>query len=74
MHPEENRVLSVREMARLYGLPDYFELKGSLFSRQQQIANTIVVEVVRAIANKVKDKFDELYDKRIMERFSLQSL
>ena len=74
MHPEEHRVLSVREMARLFGLPDWFEFHGNMFDKQQQVANTIVVEVIRSIARKVKDKFEDLYDKRLMDRFSLQSL
>lgn len=71
MPPEENRVLSVREMARLYGIPDSWRFCGNMFDKQQQVANTVVVNVVNAIAKKIKDKFEEYYDKILLDRFSL---
>lgn len=74
IHPEHNRVLSVREMARLFSIPDTWEFIGSMFDKQQQVANTVVVEVVNAIAKKIKAKFDEEYDKILINRFSLTSL
>lgn len=56
MHPEENRVLSVREIARIFGLPDSFVFKGAkLDSRQKQIANAVAVNMVKAVAKKVKN-------------------
>lgn len=54
LHPSENRVLSVRECARLFGLPDHFIFKGKLSEKQQQIANSVPVKLSRAIANVVK--------------------
>lgn len=74
MHPEKNRVLSVREMARLFGIPDTWEFMGTMFEKQQQVANTVVVEVVNAIAKNIKAKFEEEYDKILINRFSLASL
>jgi DNA (cytosine-5)-methyltransferase 1 len=56
-HPFLNRMLSVRETARLFDLPDTFEFKGRLASMQQQIANAVPVKMVRAIARKVKEAF-----------------
>jgi DNA (cytosine-5)-methyltransferase 1 len=53
-HPSENRILSVRECARLFGLPDCFEFKGSLASKQQQISNGVPQKLGRAIAEVVK--------------------
>ncbi|MFY0519268.1 DNA cytosine methyltransferase [Lysinibacillus sp. UGB7] len=54
-HPEENRILSVRECARLFSIPDDFIFQGNLEAMQQQIANATPVRLVYAIAQKVKD-------------------
>lgn len=54
-HPEEHRILSVRECARLFSIPDDFIFKGSLESMQQQIANATPVRMVGAIVHKVKE-------------------
>lgn len=62
MHPEENRILSVRECARLFDVPDSFEFKGKLSSMQQQIANAIPVKLMKAVMTSVKEaisKFNE---------------
>lgn len=74
MPPNENRVLSIREMARLFGLPDWFKFCGTMFQKQQQVANTVVVEVIRAFAKNIKLKLEEHYDDCLMDRFSLSSL
>lgn len=55
MPPKENRILSVRECARLFSLPDTFEFKGPLDAKQQQIANGTCVNVVKAVARQVKN-------------------
>lgn len=54
-HPEKNRILSVRECARLFGLKDTFEFKGSLSSKQQQICNSVPVQLAKAVATVVKN-------------------
>lgn len=74
MPPNENRVLSIREMARLFGLPDWYTFHGTIFQKQQQAANTVVVEVIRAFAKKIKSKLEEHYDSLLMKRFNLSSL
>lgn len=74
MPPNENRVLSVREMARLFGLPDWYTFYGTMFQKQQQAANTVVIEVIRAFAKKIKSKLEEYYDTILMRRFNLSSL
>lgn len=53
-HPSENRSLSVRECARLFGLPDDFTFRGSLSSMQQQICNAVPVKMAKAIAKSIK--------------------
>lgn len=57
LHPSLNRILSVREVARLFGLPDHFVFKGSLVAMQQQCANGVPVQMAKAIANQIKLAF-----------------
>ena len=57
MPPHENRILSVREAARLFGVTDDFVFKGSLSSKQQQVANGIPTPMAKAIAMEVKNTF-----------------
>ncbi len=54
-HPILNRILSVRECARLFSVPDDFVFLGKLESKQQQIANAVPVRMMRAVANKIKN-------------------
>jgi DNA (cytosine-5)-methyltransferase 1 len=49
-HPTENRSLTIRECARLFGLPDTFVFKGSKSSMQQQICNAVTVHFARNAA------------------------
>lgn len=41
IHPTENRGLSVREAARLQGIPDIFRFTGSIGFQQQQVGNMV---------------------------------
>jgi len=41
IHPKQNRIISVREAARLQGFPDSFRFCGSLDSQYQQVANAV---------------------------------
>ena len=49
LHPEENRIISVREAARIQGFPDDFTFVGTLASKQQMVANAVAVPLARAI-------------------------
>ncbi|WP_368661283.1 DNA cytosine methyltransferase (plasmid) [Bacillus cereus] len=54
-HPSKNRILTIRECARLLGLPDSFTFKGKLASMQQQVANAVPFELGKAIAKNIKE-------------------
>nr|QNQ79147.1 DNA (cytosine-5)-methyltransferase 1 [Phenacoccus solenopsis] len=41
IHPEENRVISVRESARSQGFPDSFQFFGSISDKYRQIGNAV---------------------------------
>ncbi|XP_017982027.1 PREDICTED: DNA (cytosine-5)-methyltransferase CMT3 isoform X3 [Theobroma cacao] len=49
LHPEQDRVLSVRENARLQGFPDYYKLFGPVKERYIQVGNAVAVPVARAL-------------------------
>ncbi|KAJ9678558.1 hypothetical protein PVL29_020666 [Vitis rotundifolia] len=49
LHPEQDRVLTVRESARLQGFPDYYKFCGQVKERYCQIGNAVAVPVARAL-------------------------
>lgn len=55
-HPTENRVLSVREIARIQSFPDWFVFEGrSIKSKYQQIGNAVAPRMAYEIAVKLQD-------------------
>jgi DNA (cytosine-5)-methyltransferase 1 len=50
VHPMENRLLTLRECARLQTFPDWFEFAGSAASRIQQIGNAVPPLLARTVA------------------------
>lgn len=55
--PFENRLLSVREGARIQSFPDHMVFKGGLGSQQQQIGNAVPPLMGYAIAKQVLEDF-----------------
>ncbi|KAL4323602.1 hypothetical protein GQ457_11G020510 [Hibiscus cannabinus] len=49
LHPEQDRVLTIREYARLQGFPDYYRFCGTIKERYCQIGNAVAVPVARAL-------------------------
>ncbi|XP_020705695.1 DNA (cytosine-5)-methyltransferase CMT2 [Dendrobium catenatum] len=49
LHPEQDRVLTIRETARLQGFPDYYRFCGSVRERYRQIGNAVAVPVARVL-------------------------
>lgn len=49
-HPNQNRVISVRESARAQGFPDRFRFSGPMSSRYRQVGNAVPPPLARAIA------------------------
>ncbi|KAL4585179.1 hypothetical protein LXL04_009794 [Taraxacum kok-saghyz] len=49
LHPVQNRVLTIRENARLQGFPDYYKLVGPIKERYIQVGNAVAVPVARAL-------------------------
>ena len=49
-HYEQNRALTVRELAKLQSFPDSFVFKGNRISQQQQVGNSVPPKMAEAIA------------------------
>ena len=54
IHPEQNRILSNREAARLQSFPDDFVFKGSKASQFKQIGNAVPPLLARYISSLIK--------------------
>jgi len=50
-HYEQNRALTVRELASLQSFPDDFVFKGTKISQQQQVGNAVPPKMAEAIAD-----------------------
>jgi DNA (cytosine-5)-methyltransferase 1 len=53
IHPEHNRCVTVREMARLHGYPDWFRLHETKWHGARQIGNSVPPPLARAVAEKL---------------------
>lgn len=51
IHYEKNRCITVREMARLHGFPDWFRLHGTKWHGARQVGNAVPPPLGRAIAS-----------------------
>jgi DNA (cytosine-5)-methyltransferase 1 len=57
VHPTEDRLLTLRECARLQTFPDWFEFAGSAVSRIQQIGNAIPPILARALGEQIAGEY-----------------
>ncbi|WP_372011858.1 DNA cytosine methyltransferase [Paenibacillus chitinolyticus] len=64
-HPTEDRILSVRECARIMSFPDDFIFYGGLTAKYQQVANAVPPLMSEAIARQVKSHLikNNIWDK-----------
>jgi DNA (cytosine-5)-methyltransferase 1 len=60
IHPEQNRVLSIRENARLQGFPDDYKLFGPPKQKYIQVGNAVAVPVAKALGYALGTAFQGL--------------
>ncbi|XP_030756300.1 DNA (cytosine-5)-methyltransferase 1-like [Sitophilus oryzae] len=53
LHPEQNRVVSVRECARSQGFPDRFKFNGKILDKHRQVGNAVPPPMARALGKEV---------------------
>ena len=58
IHPEQDRVLSVREIARSQGFPDHFILCGNVDEKYRQIGNAVPPIISTCIAHQIFKSID----------------
>uniref|UniRef100_A0A672JJ28 DNA (cytosine-5)-methyltransferase n=1 Tax=Salarias fasciatus TaxID=181472 RepID=A0A672JJ28_SALFA len=54
LHPEQHRVVSVRECARSQGFPDTYRLFGNILDKHRQVGNAVPPPLSRAIGLEIK--------------------
>ncbi len=57
-HYNQNRALTVRELARIQTYPDNFIFEGSLISQQQQVGNSVPPVFAEELAKCIKEMLD----------------
>jgi DNA (cytosine-5)-methyltransferase 1 len=60
LHPTEQRTLSLREGARLQGIPDDWIIEGRNYPAARQIGNGVPIPLARAVASAVKAAIAEV--------------
>ncbi|KAK1613227.1 hypothetical protein QYE76_036900 [Lolium multiflorum] len=59
LHPKQDRVLTVRENARLQGFPDYYRLSGPIKQKYIQVGNAVAVPVARALGCSLGEAYQQ---------------
>ncbi|KAG7223191.1 hypothetical protein INR49_015799 [Caranx melampygus] len=54
LHPEQHRVVSVRECARSQGFPDTYRFFGNILDKHRQVGNAVPPPLSRAIGLEIK--------------------
>jgi DNA (cytosine-5)-methyltransferase 1 len=65
IHPYEDRLLTVREGARIQSFPDYMVFEGNLGSQQQQIGNAVPPLLGYVIAKKLLEDYSHLFNSMV---------
>ncbi|KAF2532550.1 hypothetical protein F2Q70_00032200 [Brassica cretica] len=62
-HPEQDRIISVRECARSQGFPDSYEFVGKILDKHRQIGNAVPPPLAFALGRKLKEAgFPDSYE------------
>lgn len=59
IHPDQDRVLSIREAARIQSFPDTYHFTGSIPQQYEQVGNAVPPFLAKAIGEEIKKLLDE---------------
>lgn len=74
IHPEQNRVISLREAARIHSIPDWWTFEGQAIHIARQIGNSVPPLLGRAVARAVMDRLRRKRGQRSGSRASIRPL
>ncbi|XP_057452069.1 DNA (cytosine-5)-methyltransferase 1-like [Lotus japonicus] len=57
-HPDQDRILTVRECARSQGFPDNYQFSGNIIHKHRQIGNAVPPPLAFALGRKLKEAVD----------------
>ncbi|XP_061364298.1 DNA (cytosine-5)-methyltransferase 1-like [Gastrolobium bilobum] len=57
-HPDQDRILTVRECARSQGFPDSYQFAGNIIHKHRQIGNAVPPPLALALGRKLKEAVD----------------
>ncbi|CAA2934361.1 DNA (cytosine-5)-methyltransferase 1B-like [Olea europaea subsp. europaea] len=57
-HPEQDRIVTVRECARSQGFPDSFQFYGNVLNKHRQIGNAVPPPLAYALGRKLKEAIE----------------
>lgn len=55
-HPEQDRIVSVRECARAQGFPDRFLFSGSVHDRHKEVGNAVPPPLAAALGRMLREQ------------------
>ncbi|KAK9918243.1 hypothetical protein WJX75_002529 [Coccomyxa subellipsoidea] len=58
-HPDQDRIVSVRECARAQGFPDSFRFYGNVHNKHRQIGNAVPVPLAYALGRQLRSALEE---------------
>ena len=67
IHPTQNRLLSVREAARIQSFPDHFKFKGGMSDMQQQVSDAVPTILARKVGESMLKHLHEILTPMVME-------
>ncbi|KAL3538480.1 hypothetical protein ACH5RR_001846 [Cinchona calisaya] len=60
-HPQQDRILTLREYARAQGFPDSYKFAGNIHHKHRQVGNAVPPPLALALGRKLKEAIEEKY-------------